>query len=65
MWGDRYSDYPCFTDEETYDCLVDIVKIHNSGKECNVYFYAIMYQTIVIDLYRVGQGYRCSLQYFY
>ena len=40
--GDGYYYYPCFMDRETY-CFADTVKIHSSGKKCNVYFYAVMY----------------------
>lgn len=48
--GDRIYYYPCFVDEKTYDCFVDTVKIHNRGEKYNVYFYAIMYQTILTCL---------------
>lgn len=35
---------------KTYDCFVDTVKIHESGKKYNVYFYAIVFQTILTYL---------------
>lgn len=33
---------------------MDTVKIHNHGKKYNVYFYAIMYQTLLPDLDYLG-----------